>query len=225
MPADPRLAATLVLLRDADPGPEVLLVRRSPALAYHGGDWVFPGGHVDPEDRETAADGREALEIARVAAVREAREEAGVRVGRASTLCFAEWTTPEVSPTRFRTWYFAARWAGDPVVVDETETVDHRWLRPAQALDAQATGELSIPPPTYVTLSQLAACGSVAEALAQLGVAAPAVNRPRIIDVPGGHCSVCEEDSAYAGGDFDRPGPRRRLWMLDSGWHCEWREG
>ena len=58
-----------------------------------------------------------------------------------------------MSPIRFRTWYFAAKWGGDEVVVDETETVDHRWLRPAQALSARAAGELQIPPPTFVTLS------------------------------------------------------------------------
>jgi hypothetical protein len=156
-----------------------------------------------------------------VAAVREAREEAGVQVAPEATLPFAEWTTPTVSAIRFRTWYFAAQWGGDEVVVDQTETVDHRWLQPAQALGAQATGELVIPPPTFITLCELAAFAGVAEALAGLGTGEPSINRPRVFEVPGGQCSAYEEDAAYPDGAFERPGPRRRLWMLDSGWRYE----
>ena len=142
-------------------------------------------------------------------------------LARDATLHFAEWTTPTVSPIRFRTWYFAARWGGDAVVVDETETVDHHWLRPDRALGAQATGELSIPPPTYVALAHLSAFTTAAEALERLGEGEPEVNRPRIFDVPGGQCSVYEEDVAYADGLLERSGTRRRLWMLDSGWRYE----
>ena len=43
-------AATLVLLRDAAAGPEVLLLRRSRATRFAPGFYVFPGGRVDPSD-------------------------------------------------------------------------------------------------------------------------------------------------------------------------------
>lgn len=55
-PAEPRDAATVVLLRPASadssgrPGPEVYLLRRQTSMAFAGGMCVFPGGGVDPRD-------------------------------------------------------------------------------------------------------------------------------------------------------------------------------
>ena len=46
-PAEPRDAATVVLLRD---GVEVYLLRRQTSMAFAGGMCVFPGGGVDPRD-------------------------------------------------------------------------------------------------------------------------------------------------------------------------------
>jgi 8-oxo-dGTP pyrophosphatase MutT (NUDIX family) len=48
----PRDAATVVLLRDAERGPEVYLLRRHARMAFAPGQVVFPGGAVDPRDRE-----------------------------------------------------------------------------------------------------------------------------------------------------------------------------
>lgn len=48
--APARLAATAMLLRDAERGVETLLVRRHRAMAFLGGAWVFPGGKLDPVD-------------------------------------------------------------------------------------------------------------------------------------------------------------------------------
>jgi 8-oxo-dGTP pyrophosphatase MutT (NUDIX family) len=49
-----RAAATVALLRDADGGPEVYLLRRVRAMAFAGGMHVFPGGSVDPADAHAA---------------------------------------------------------------------------------------------------------------------------------------------------------------------------
>ena len=48
----PRPAATLVLVRDAHPGIEVLLLLRAERGDHNSGAWVFPGGLVDVPDRE-----------------------------------------------------------------------------------------------------------------------------------------------------------------------------
>lgn len=95
-PAEPRNAATVVLLRPGQ-GPsgaaEVYLMRRQLSMAFAGGMWVFPGGGVDPRDADpqVAWAGPSPAEWARrlgtdedlarslvAAAVRETYEESGV---------------------------------------------------------------------------------------------------------------------------------------------------
>ena len=49
-PAEPRDAATVVLLRPGARGPQVYLLRRQTSMAFAGGMCVFPGGGVDPRD-------------------------------------------------------------------------------------------------------------------------------------------------------------------------------
>jgi len=80
-------AATVVLLRDAACGFELLLTERHAKLGFAGGAMVFPGGKVDDGDLGIARDpalarGFETLAdtdaVARVAAAREAFEEVGV---------------------------------------------------------------------------------------------------------------------------------------------------
>ncbi|MGY2065632.1 NUDIX hydrolase [Blastococcus sp. SYSU DS0619] len=51
---EPRDAASVVLLRDGAAGPDVYLLRRRPTMAFAAGMHVFPGGSVDPRDREAA---------------------------------------------------------------------------------------------------------------------------------------------------------------------------
>ena len=89
-----RDAATVLILRDGAEGLEVFMLRRNLNSDFVGGAYVFPGGAVDPEDREadlepicvgrTDADASRRLGIASgglaywVAAIRESFEEAGV---------------------------------------------------------------------------------------------------------------------------------------------------
>ena len=77
-------AATLVLIRDrADGPPDLLMVERAKSMTFAAGALVFPGGRIDPGDHALAA----ALGLdpedgsARIAAIRETIEEAGVPVG------------------------------------------------------------------------------------------------------------------------------------------------
>lgn len=88
--ADPKPAATAVLVRDADRAPELLLLKRHRAAGFVPGAWVFPGGRVDAADTDPAlvemvgpvprgADAGYWL-----AAVREVFEETGVLLARSS---------------------------------------------------------------------------------------------------------------------------------------------
>jgi 8-oxo-dGTP pyrophosphatase MutT (NUDIX family) len=151
--AAPFPSSTVVVLRERA-GLEVLLLRRSPTLAVHGGGWVFPGGRVEPGDA-AAGDGLAAL---RAAACREAREEAGVDVAPGSVVPWSRWITPVRMKPRFDTWFFAASVAPDiAVTVDGGEIDAYEWLAPEAALEAFAAGTLSLMPPTRLTLLDLAA--------------------------------------------------------------------
>ena len=55
VPVAPRAAATVVLLRDATGGMEVLLMRRTRNAGFVPGAYVFPGGRVDTGDGDGAA--------------------------------------------------------------------------------------------------------------------------------------------------------------------------
>lgn len=55
-PARLRDAATVMLLRDGEPGLEVFLLRRVLGMAFAGGMTVFPGGGVDEGDDLVGAD-------------------------------------------------------------------------------------------------------------------------------------------------------------------------
>lgn len=76
-------AATLVLFRERAAGPpELLMVERAKAMAFAGGAMVFPGGRIDPGDQALAELNPETeYAAARIAAIRETVEEAGVAVG------------------------------------------------------------------------------------------------------------------------------------------------
>ncbi|HEX4693097.1 NUDIX hydrolase [Sphingomonas sp.] len=83
-PQTPIPAATLVLIRDrAGAPPDLLMVERAKAMVFAGGALVFPGGRIDPGDHALAAAmGLDAEDgPARIAAIRETIEEAGVPVG------------------------------------------------------------------------------------------------------------------------------------------------
>ncbi|MFK4100843.1 NUDIX hydrolase [Streptomyces sp. NPDC019531] len=92
-PAEPRRAATVMLLKDTAAGIAVHMLRRRASMAFAGGAYAYPGGGVDPRDDEhqihwagptrawwadrLGVDGTTAQAIV-CAAVRETYEEAGV---------------------------------------------------------------------------------------------------------------------------------------------------
>ena len=99
VPVKPALASTVILVRDGVPTGEpwqVFMVRRHVRSDFAADVFVFPGGKVDPEDRDPALqellegnpgpDGSETSatewKALRLAAIRELWEEAGVLLAR-----------------------------------------------------------------------------------------------------------------------------------------------
>jgi 8-oxo-dGTP pyrophosphatase MutT (NUDIX family) len=96
-PAAPRDAASLILIRRDGPEPRVLMGQRGATARFMPSKFVFPGGAIDPADREAPAPGtlsprcrRRLAEAAdpglgralALAALRETFEETGLALGR-----------------------------------------------------------------------------------------------------------------------------------------------
>ena len=75
---------------------------------------------------------------------------------------FAHWVTPEIETRRFDTRFFLARAPeGQTPVHDEGETSHSEWLAPLAAIEHCRAGRISLPPPTWTTLSMLAKFDSI----------------------------------------------------------------
>jgi 8-oxo-dGTP pyrophosphatase MutT (NUDIX family) len=211
-------AATVVLARDSTAGIEVLMIQRGAATAF-GGMWAFPGGVIEAGDVPDGSDG-DPLPAARRAAVREALEEVALVIDEDSLVFWSHWLPPDLAPKRFSTWFFLAPAvaAHDAVGVDGHEVDDHRWVTPAGANELQQRGEITLAPPTMVTLDGLRRFATVADAVAG---ADPVHFRTRIAERASGvRLCLWTGDVAYEGGDVDIAGPRHRVVMDgDAGWH------
>jgi len=215
-PAQP--AATVVVLRDGPTGPETLMLKKNSKIAF-GGMWVFPGGKVDSEDRTDDPD--DDVAAAANAAVREAAEEAHLRIDPDELVLFAHWIPPAIAPKRYATWFFAAPVDDDDVIIDEGEIVDMEWTTPAEAIARHHEGEIEIVPPTWVTLDTLRGHSDV-DALLRFLRARPA--RHHATKVAGGdeHPVVMwEGDAGYESADARVDGPRHRLTMRPTGYVYE----
>lgn len=210
--AEPTPSATIVVVRSSQCGPEVLLLKRNPNLAHMPGAWVFPGGKVD------AVDAGDSDEIrARVAACRELREEASLALCTTDLLYFSHWLTPEIVKRRFATWFYLAVVDEHAQVrVDGSEIVDHRWLRPHEALSEQLAGKLQAPPPTLVTLTEIQAAADVLSLRAMIEKREPPFFFPKLHKVGDGMLFLYPGDSGYAPNNPDVPGDRHRM-LMDHG--------
>lgn len=189
-----RLAATVILARDAGSSLEVLMLRRSSKSAFMPDAFVFPGGTVDAADRQAGmppgwSTDRLASEFRSAtsnelphdqpaisiddagalvhAAARELLEEADIRIDPAGMHLFSHWITPASEPRRYNTFFFAAHAPhGQSGRADAVETHDARWISPAAALEAAARGEMRILYPTLKHLERLAAFSGTSALLA-----------------------------------------------------------
>lgn len=203
-------SATILLARDTEEGIEVLLLKRNKALKFAAGLWVFPGGKIEPDEIER---GKDDIGAAKLAAVRETKEEADIAINIDSLILFSHWTTPEIQPRRFATWFFFADVSGQDLTVqiDDSEIKKHGWINPQKALDKVQTGDLAMMPPTYISLQRIRKCKTVAEASTLLSKIDPIYILPVLQMKKGKMVCMYEGDAGYATGDSDLAGPRHRL--------------
>ncbi|MFC4146498.1 NUDIX hydrolase [Micromonospora mangrovi] len=104
-------------------------------------------------------------------------------------LPWSRWITPDFEPRRFDTYFFVALLPEGQRTRDVSGEADHTmWIRPADALARAEAGELRMLPPTLVTLTEIAAAGTlpgVARASATRDAVTPIT--PRLDVSPEGH--------------------------------------
>jgi 8-oxo-dGTP pyrophosphatase MutT (NUDIX family) len=176
-PAQPRDAATVVVLRDAvqgGRGMEVYLVKRSRTVDFMAGAHVFPGGRLDKTDSSLAA-----------CAVRETFEEAGLVLDPGTLVPWVRWITPEISPKRFDARFFLARAPeGQEPKVDGREATEGLWITPAAALESWEEGAMQLAPATAKSVEMLTAYATVGAALEDAARRAPPVAMPYVWNDP-----------------------------------------
>jgi 8-oxo-dGTP pyrophosphatase MutT (NUDIX family) len=194
------------------------MLKRNKALLFAGGVWVFPGGSLDPEDWDAAVGDEE--RAARLAAAREAQEEAAVVVDPDTMVQVSHWTTPVAEPKRFYTWFFLANAqdAGE-VEIDGSEIHEYQWIGIAEAVRLHEAGELGLYPPTIMTLRSL--LGYISAEDAMIGIAARDPFRvfPVFAQTHDPVQVMFEGDAGYESGDADSAGPRHRAQLRDKVWY------
>jgi 8-oxo-dGTP pyrophosphatase MutT (NUDIX family) len=232
------------------------MLRRTAAMKFAPGAYVFPGGSVDPADygaeigwqgpspEEFGARLGATAEVARAlvcAAVRETFEESGVLLAgtaggslaapsgpsweadraaltagtmtlgelfgrrglvlRADLLVpWARWITPVGESRRFDARFFAAALPDGQEAAGHAAESDHvAWIRPAAAIEAARSGEMSLLPPTASTLNDFAAAvaagGGVASILGTSRTIAPV--QPRLVLQDGEAWLLIPDEAGY----------------------------
>jgi len=124
-PVMPRPAATLLIVREAPTGPEVLMGRRSAGHRFMPNSLVFPGGAVDEADYHAPVASPFPPHVTRLvsrhvdagfahavgaALARELEEETALTLGRPPALDGVDFLcraiTPSIRPRRFDAWFF-----------------------------------------------------------------------------------------------------------------------
>lgn len=93
----------------------------------------------------------------------------GLRLPLGQLVYVSRWITPEPSPRRYDTRFFAAPMPeGQSATADRWEAVDVSWWRPAAALESWQAGDIDLIEPTVASLSLLADLPSTDAALRAL---------------------------------------------------------
>jgi 8-oxo-dGTP pyrophosphatase MutT (NUDIX family) len=221
------VAGTAVLVRDGAFGPEILMIER-PDRGSFAGAWVFPGGKLEPADAEQGATEED---DARRAAARETREETGLEVAEHDLATLSCWDPPPGIRVRIRTWFFLARAPEGEPELSPDEAVAATWATAGDILARHGRGELTLYPPTWVTLHGLLGAHDVDALLGRLSARAAGLAEAErfetvVRQTPAGPLFLWQGDAAYAEAAQDAAsGARHRLETGTLPWRYERADG
>lgn len=180
-----RRAASVVCVRAGVGGePELLVVERSAESRFLPGYVAFPGGAVDADDEAHAERWfGDRAHASRAAGVRELVEEVGLTLTAAGLVAAASfgptdaspptieqlaplchWVAPPETPVRFDARYFTIESDGAAIATaDGVEVTAAWWTTPRRLLAEWQEDTRKLYWPTWLTVTELAACTSVAD--------------------------------------------------------------
>ncbi len=211
-------AATVLLLRDGDNDLEILMLRRNRALKAFSGAWVFPGGRVESSDGQPGDCDKT---CARIAGCRETLEETSLTLNPEDLISLSLWIPPTQEKRRFSTHFFIAKAPNAPVIIDDGEIHDYQWIKPKTVIEKTPHSDMSIMPPTYISLLALSVFDGVDAALSHISQCEDDIFETRFMKTGTGFTTLWQPDIAYRSGDLDAEGPRHRLVVGIDKWHYQ----
>ena len=214
---EPRLAATIIVVKEGADGLKVLLMQRNLNASFLAGFWVFPGGVVEPED-----EGVDHNDTVINAAVRETVEEAGLQIDKSQLLPVSRWITPETIPKRFDTYFFLAPVVSSDIQIDGEEIIDAVWVSPAEAIKRHQSGGMDMMPPTLVSCMALNRFTTERELVEYYQTKnEQTVFTPKPLKMDGKTVILYPGDSEYEEGEGDSRRLKHRCIFSNGHWHYE----
>jgi 8-oxo-dGTP pyrophosphatase MutT (NUDIX family) len=131
-------------------------------------------------------------------ALRQIVERERLRLALDALAPYAHWVTPPVDTRRFDTRFFLARVPPQQTPAhDETETTHSVWTTAAAAIQAARRMDIILPPPTWMTLEELATYRSVDAALQDARLRQIVRREPAMLDDEGRRMLVMP-DAAFS---------------------------
>lgn len=159
---------------------------------------LAPAGPAWDRDRQAIADRRLALSGL--------LERRGIAVGSDLLRPWAHWVTPRFEPRRYDTWFFLAALPAGQRARDVSGEADRAtWTRPRDAIAADEAGQVTMLPPTWAVLDELAIYDTVADALAAADGRAIETITPGWVDDGSEITLVLPGEAAFPGDDPGEP--------------------
>jgi hypothetical protein len=111
---------------------------------------------------------------------------------------FSHWITPELFPLRYDVRFFVTEApAGQSVVCDGVELIDHIWLRPSVALKNYEAGKIGMVLPQIMTLVELSRFETVEEVIAFVRERNIPANLTKIKNIDGKDVEVMPDGTVF----------------------------
>lgn len=230
-------AATVILLRDQNNELQTLLLCRANSRTVMNNAWVFPGGKVDSEDLQHAANIQGELSAPATdllnepdldkplanalfyTACRETQEETGVTLQPAQLQTWSRWVTPNepsMMKKRFDARFFVAALPhGQTAAHDGTEATDSQWITPGKALQHYQELKIVLAPPQIMSLIALSTFTNVAECLKHASQTPAYSIKPQVIKTDDSRTLIYPGDPEHSETIQQMPGPTRLIWHKD----------